>query len=455
IFPDYGNYFTLNLEGLGLKDGTYTLTIPEGYVNLSVYGVSTEPCVQQTLSITIGGNVEVTYPVNITAINGNYFEITWENVTSLAEGNTTGAYIREITTGQKYDMLYLEDYYYSRANLRIDNGNVLCVNITNNYPDLPSGTYSLYLPEGYVKFNGTQTVNKAIDDHRFTYTRPWSEGRVEFDGPSADNKLTLTWIDASEILYDTSYPGDGNSITGITIFDGAETQINVAYGENITINKNVMTVDLNGLKIAAGECRILVPEECLFVTVDGETDYTYGVAFSFTYGTPDTPDTPELYTGDAIWNVKTGDTVKAGSYVEVGWGDFPLSFIDGAECASIHTFETGILYLNYGSEVTLTPDGKRIRLDLSNMPDGAFRVNVPEACVEFKVDGVTYRNQGTSMDGIIISNGSSLTDIAADATGRYRVYSLTGILVLDTTSPLDLTTLPRGIYIVNGKKVVK
>ena len=47
---------------------------------------------------------------------------------------------------------------------------------------------------------------------------------------------------------------------------------------------------------------------------------------------------------------------------------------------------------------------------------------------------------------------SGVEAVAAD--GRYVVTSLSGIVVLDTTNAADLDNLPRGIYIIGGKKVI-
>ena len=451
IFPESGNYFTVNLEGLGLAEGTYELTIPAGYVNLGLFGVSKEPNPVQNFSITVGDTPDISYTVQISSIQDNYFDISWDNVTALAEGTTTGAYIEDVATGKKYEMLFLEDFNYTKANLRIYNGNALRVNVTNNYPQLPSGTYKFYLPANYVKFNGTETGNEAIEGYEFDYEKPWSEGRVEFNGPSADNKVTLTWVDASEILYDTEFTGYDDTVTGVTIYDSFSIPVAVPYDTNITIDGNVMTVDLNGLGLVDGECSILVPEGFLFVTVDDVTDYNDSVTFKFTYGDEnDDPDTPELYKGEAEWSVATGDTLEEGELVEVGWGDFELAFVEDVEPASIYNPTTGILYLEYGTDVYLSEDKTKIVVSLDNMPMGIFRINIPEGCVEFEVDGVKYLNQSTSMDNV--TNG--IEGIISDG-GHTRVVNLNGVVVLDTENASDLETLPAGIYIVNGKKVVK
>ena len=459
IFPDYANYFTLDLEGLGLADGTYTLNIPEGYVDLITFGVGTYPNGAQEFHLTIGDIPEIEYTPRFTDFVDNYFDVTWENVVQLNEGITTGSYIKNIETGEKYAMEFLEGDLFSKANIRIYNDNALRVNITNNYPTLPPGTYRFYLPANYVTFNGSSTGNMAIDNYEFTYVRSWNEGNVEFNGPSEDNKITLKWVDASEIRYNTNYPGDGEKIKGVTIFDGAGSQIDVSYEKNITICGNRMTIDLNDLNLTPGECNVLVPDDSLWVTVDGDTQLTFGVSFMFNYDEenmdPVGPEAP-LYSGAAIWNIREGQTVYADMLVEISWGDnIGLSFVKDAEPASVHSFETGILYLDGAGEVYLSEDKTRIILNLGKIMPWIYRINVPEGFVEFEVDGITYRNQATSMSNITISDLDGVYTVTDSADVPLRVVNINGITVLDTDDGAGLNTLPKGLYIVNGKKIVK
>jgi hypothetical protein len=50
--------------------------------------------------------------------------------------------------------------------------------------------------------------------------------------------------------------------------------------------------------------------------------------------------------------------------------------------------------------------------------------------------------------------GTAISRIKADDTGRYTVYSLTGVRVLSTADASELAKLPQGIYLVNGQKFV-
>lgn len=441
IFPETGNYFTVNLGGLNLAEGTYTLTFPEGYVEL---GAERTLSIAQIFTIEVGKAPEVSYTVHFTEIEDNTFDIYWDNVTSLTPANTTGAYMRNVMTNKEYELYFLEGDLYSKCNIRIYNNNSLRVNVRNNYPDLPTGFYELYIPANYVKFNGTDNSNEAIDAHEFIYTAPWSEGEIEFDALLSENKLVLTWLNATEIAYNTDYKGDGQGILGITIFDSSDTYVNVEYPDDITIDGNKLTINIAGIQLKNGQCTLMVPEDCLLITVGGITDYTFGSSFRFEYGGNDEPEGPQQYSGEATW------TLTPGAPIAVSWNNYTLEFIEGADNCSAYNPGTGLLELAYGTEVKLSDDKTKILIDLSALPDDIYRVNVPEACVYINVDGTKYFNTGTSLDNV-----AGVNAVVADPSGRITVVNLNGIVVLDTDNAADLRQLPRGVYIVGGKKLVK
>ena len=57
------------------------------------------------------------------------------------------------------------------------------------------------------------------------------------------------------------------------------------------------------------------------------------------------------------------------------------------------------------------------------------------------------------MDNVTIDNTSGVKGIEA-ADGVYRVVDLNGMVILETTNASDLQKLNKGIYIVNGNKVL-
>ncbi|MDY4406132.1 MAG: hypothetical protein SPE55_03585, partial [Sodaliphilus sp.] len=53
----------------------------------------------------------------------------------------------------------------------------------------------------------------------------------------------------------------------------------------------------------------------------------------------------------------------------------------------------------------------------------------------------------------IKDQNSGIEDIVSDTDSGYIVYNLNGIRVLKTANKSDLESLPKGVYIVNNKKV--
>lgn len=455
-FPEYGNYFDIDLSSFNLAEGKYEVDVPEGYVNIKwKTGAPSETNVAQYLEITVSDNIVVTHPVSFTEVNDNYFDIIWENVSTLSEGNTTGAYIENQETGTKYDMFFLEGDLYSKANLRIVDNSYLRLNFTVNYPELPDGNYKLYIPAGYVYFNGDKNeVNEAIDGYGFTYSGAWNPGPVEVNGPSEDGIVNITWTLASKVELNEDYRGDGLGTEGVTVFD-RKGELTLIPTTNISVAENVMTVSLNGLGIASGECQMLIPEDYLFITVERGTETNFEESVRFYYENPelgDEPDEPsmDLYPGNAAWNVSNGQTVDYNKVVEVFWPGTTIEYAGNAEASvGVHTPETGYLYAAWGREVTISEDNTKLLINLSNFPSGTFRLTVDEGYVIINAGARQYLNMSTWIENLTIVADSGVDAIGAD-DAEAEIYTVNGIrLQVD-----DIKTLPRGIYIVNGKKVV-
>lgn len=479
MFPGTGNYFTVDLSRLNLPDGKYELTIPEDYVNLVPgNGLPWEMNIAQYFDLIIGGGEQFTYTPQFSPIYGNYFTITWENVTRLAPGNTTGATLENKATGMSTDLQFLKDYMYSKANIRIDDNNkaILNINLENNDLRLDEGDYILHIPAGYVLFNGTKEGNEPIA-YEFHYAPRWTEGRVLFDGPFEDGSVTVTYADASEIAYNTDYESDDvwGGTEGIFLFDSASQLFNFSYPEDISIEGNVMTIYLNGKGIKSGECQLTIDPDVLLVTIDGKTgpNVSLDAVFRFNYTNPDQQDQPggddnyDLYSGDAVWSVSEGTTVPYGTVVEVGWPGTTISPVEVPfDDVNLYSPVQGYKTLTFGEDVTISEDGMKLVIDLGSLPSATYRLNVPEGYVYVMSAGVTYLNTATSMDNLIVDNSNPDPDVPdqpddtgvdgiASEGGRFTVYNAGGVKVLDTEDASLLESLPRGLYIINGKKLVK
>lgn len=373
IFPSTGNYITVNLESIKPADGSYILVIPEEYVQLVPGSIYNET---EYFRIEVGEDLDVSYLPVFSEVNGNAFNISWENVTELQPGITEGAYMVNVATDERYEMLYLVDDLYSKANLRVE-GEFLKVNLTNNYPNLPGGTYRLYIPADYVKFNGSDIGNEAIDGFEFTYEAPWLEGPVVVEGPNDENILTLTWTNATALEYNNEYAGDGYGVLGVSIYDGKDILVDVPYPSNISFEGNVMTIDLNGLHITSGNCQLIVPEDCIYVTVNGIKDLTFGVFYRFVYengSTPDDPDDPENpgypeFEGNISWKIPNLGKIYTNSEpIEVSFEGFEIYINEEAEDGiGVHTPVTGYFELIWGEEAVISEDKKTLYLYLNEL----------------------------------------------------------------------------------------
>lgn len=459
-FPSTGNYLTVNIGSLGLDAGDYLLYIPEGYVSLNPQQTSNA---EQYFEISLGGSVDLSYPVIFSEISDNTFQISWENVTSLQPGDTTGAYMVNVGTDERYELYYLQGQMYSQANLRIS-GEYLNVNLTNNYPDLPDGTYKLYIPAGYVKFNGTEKTNDAIEGYEFVYVAPWTEGPVEAEGPTEDNLLVVTWLDATEVVYNTNYKGDGFGVSGISIYDSESVPISVEYPQNISFEENVMIIDLNGIEgMTYGDCQLVVPEGVIYVTVNGVTGLTAGVVYRFRYEDSDRPIDPDLpeyeeFDGNVSWSIgEKGEIFTDSNPVEVSWQGNRISPVGDAENEiSVFGNNTGYRELIFGDEIYISPDETKLCIDLSKLQPDTYRVNLPAGYVYIFVDQDTYINGYSSLEQIVVTGKSSEEENGIDFletfNGVYRVFTLQGIKVMEVKDYSQLSGL-KGIYIINGKKV--
>lgn len=88
--------------------------------------------------------------------------------------------------------------------------------------------------------------------------------------------------------------------------------------------------------------------------------------------------------------------------------------------------------------------------------DNVVRIPVGEGTIEIYAEhSSTLNTTNTLKFTYEVGNSVSLGVGMVGAEGIYRVYNLNGVNVLNTTDKAELDRLPRGIYIVNGKKFVK
>ena len=164
-----------------------------------------------------------------------------------------------------------------------------------------------------------------------------------------------------------------------------------------------------------------------------------------------------------------GITPEAGTDLASSDGLFTMNF-DGMVKIDPNSYYTPFM-TEPQSFTSLTPVGEN---QFTNPDDGQtysreweLRVNpeyikksYPEMTLTIIVideEGRVLRgNRGQDEDSYFefsYRNTTSVNDVDIAENGRYTVYTLTGIKVMETAEREDLKNLPAGLYIINGKKV--
>lgn len=133
-----------------------------------------------------------------------------------------------------------------------------------------------------------------------------------------------------------------------------------------------------------------------------------------------------------------GETAKGDLKVDAMRATAPVSITrkgtDGTQVINPSATEIAVASLPATVTFTFAPTENKLYVETF-----LFNTEGLAAPMEFAVTGDA--TTGVSM-------------IAADAAGRYRAYDLQGRRVLDTDNAADLRTLPTGLYIVNGTKLL-
>lgn len=153
---------------------------------------------------------------------------------------------------------------------------------------------------------------------------------------------------------------------------------------------------------------------------------------------------PEItvYTVDPKVSPEEG-TVEELNAIVISWGLTIAANEDNTESATLN-----------GENVELSINGQDLNMTLDAAVTGVYTLNVPEGYVLIQdEEGKIYYSQALELAWTLdVNNGVCV--IETDAEGYYKVYNLNGVNVLNTDKADMLNTLPKGIYIVNGKKVV-
>lgn len=173
----------------------------------------------------------------------------------------------------------------------------------------------------------------------------------------------------------------------------------------------------------------------IVVNKDGEVNPAQTISFAITPAFLDYTVTPE-----------SGTLQKPDAFVKVSFDGNELKYLGGD--VTVYSYEPSYqaITLEYGKEVTVK-DNKEMTIDLNSIPNGhEVEMVIPEGMFSLTVDGVEYITPDIwvmyDIDGTV-----SVKTLATDK-GQKGIYNLNGIRV-------DSTRMGKGIFIIDGKKVVK
>ena len=143
-----------------------------------------------------------------------------------------------------------------------------------------------------------------------------------------------------------------------------------------------------------------------------------------------------------------GDAVKV--YLASEPNKYAVTFSQNVENAVTSVSTDGQVYANWangftaleGTKVTLAVDAENAEVTV-----GGEKANVDE--------NGNYVVEITKDTEIVISEASGIENINIENAYNGNVYNMQGILVIKNANAEQINTLPAGLYIVNGKKVIR
>ena len=433
---------TYDISGLELSEGDYTFVIPDGYMYIFPnYKKTSVP--QMEFNFTIGNDSDPNpgpdYKATLIKNNTNVYNIKLSGVTSIEPTGDGIAFLENedqqktelhIGSNPGKDPLTLTESYDTWQGFRL--------NLNYGNLELKDGSYTLIIPEGYLKINGA-IYNKEIAVSGIEYSNIYpTASSQEIERLSIfENTLKVKWLtaDNGDVIKVTPY-GKGNP----WIENSNNSDHQSIPKENITFNDSGFEIDLTGISLNDGETYFLsIPEGYVLLSVYGETLETLlNLAQRIPFY--------NISTSEIVpsWTPENGTDLSDNHVISVSWGDNSLSYVDGVITANLYDFaDTKSFELSWNEEVKLNETGRSLLIDLSRLDTGDYTIIIPEGYIKFEVDGKPYFNAETDASYAISSSG--INSVYQEPKIN-NIYDLKGNKVFNDPQ--------KGLYIINGKKIM-
>lgn len=318
-------------------------------------------------------------------------------------------------------------------------------------PITEAGVYKVIVPEGLIGDSICSQSQFAIGhcnpEYVFTYQVGTVSNKDNITANPADgstvislSRILLTFNDASVVApaYDPDLEIElrdesGNKVVGAT----SDVDWNI---EDWT----VIPVDLDSEVTEKGTYTLHIPAG-FYLLNDGEYSSSE-INLTYTIGTPAEPEKVEADPAD-------GSTVTSLSHIVLTFDVYDVAPSYDSDLSIDVLDSDGNRVMGATSEIDWDLDWNMIPVDLESelTTNGSYTVHIPE--------GFYVMNDGSeSSDEInlhyIVSNASAISRLIGSYASEYNVYTVNGQEVMTHATATDLSKLSRGLYIINGIKVV-
>ncbi len=106
------------------------------------------------------------------------------------------------------------------------------------------------------------------------------------------------------------------------------------------------------------------------------------------------------------------------------------------------------------ADIIVGEDWNQMEFDLKDevTADGTYTLSIPAG--RFLLGDMGDRESEAMTFEYTITGASGIGTLFSDDTARYNVYNVSGVLVMSTTKKSELNKLGKGLYIINGKKII-
>lgn len=139
--------------------------------------------------------------------------------------------------------------------------------------------------------------------------------------------------------------------------------------------------------------------------------------------------------------------------VIISWSEEPIA-VNNADGMRLN-YKSEQYYIYKDGLVSLGEGNKEIVIDVENLigEKGEYELVIPEGAFLIGEDDNLTLNQETVLS-YIVTFTSGISEVIESQDGKYMVYGLNGVLLLDTDNEALLSSLAPGLYIINGRKVI-